>query len=213
MTNLPATLSTLQNEISVLTDRLRPAAEDQIAEAMQSLLAAGLTLPSSMDPARAPAVYEFALSKVSKAGLKRAISKLIRGEYEHISRSFIPTPPELSAMARAETRTLVDDLARARARLASLTGETPPRVDPASRERVLAKIREIRGANDARKDVQRGYAFHDPMPADRAAYWQKIQQLQDAPEVNVEQQAFRRRVENSMPKDEEEAEGWSPMTI
>ncbi len=52
MTNLPAALSTLQTEISELTERLSPAGQDNVSDAISTLLAAGLSLPAAMDRRR-----------------------------------------------------------------------------------------------------------------------------------------------------------------
>lgn len=195
MTNLPATLSTLRGEISVLSERLKSATEDQVADAMRSLLAAGLSLPSSMDPEKAPAVYAYAVTNVSAAGLKKAISKLIRGEYEFLNKAFIPTPPELAAMARAETRSLADDLARAKLKLESLTPPEAPKVDEAGKARIRSLLQQFRNDNAARKAQAQGVPIHEPISPDKAGYWAKIQALNDAPEVSAEQQAFRRKID------------------
>jgi hypothetical protein len=206
MTNLPATLSTLQNEISVLTDRLKAATEEQVADAMRSLLAAGLSLPSSMDPEKAPAVYTYAITNVSAAGLRKAVSKLIRGEYEFLSKAFIPTPPELAAMARAETRSLSDDLARAKLKLQSIAPPEPSKVDEAGKARIRSLLQQFRSDNENRKARERGIIVHEPMTPEKAAHWAKIQTLPDAPEITAEQQAFRRKIEMEIPEHREAAE-------
>lgn len=124
MTNLPATLSTLKAEISVLTDKLAPSTEAHVAEAIKSLLSSGLSLPSALSPDMAPAVYAFALKGISGSALKRVVAKIIRGEYE-IHRAFIPNAPEFAILARAEDAPMVDDLARARAIFNAKSEATP----------------------------------------------------------------------------------------
>lgn len=148
MTNLPVALSTLQNEIIALTERLKPATEDHVSDAIGTLLAAGLVLPSAMDPEKAPTVYGYALAHVSSSGLKRVVSKLIRGEYDGINRAFIPAPPELAAMARTETKTIADDLARARLKLESMTPPPAEKKSPEQIARVRALVAEFVGKND-----------------------------------------------------------------
>lgn len=140
MTNLPAVLSTLEKEITVLTERLKPATEDHVAEALGSLLAAGLPLSPTIDPEKAPAVYAFALANVSAAGLKRAVAKLIRGEYENINRSFAPSAPALASFARAEAKTITDDLARARLKRDSMKPPVAEKKSPESIARVQALV-------------------------------------------------------------------------
>ncbi|MDX3926757.1 MAG: hypothetical protein QHC90_13260 [Shinella sp.] len=195
MTNLPAVLSTLQSEITVLTERLKPAAEEQVSEAVRSLLAAGLSLPSSMDPEKAPAVYRYAITNVSVTGLRKAVSKLIRGEYENINKAFIPTPPELAAMARAETRPIVDDLARAKAKMESIRPPETPKVDAAAKARIRSMLKNFRAENFARKSQERGSPPHETLTPEKVDYWAKITAMPDAKEITEEQHAFRRKIE------------------
>lgn len=157
MTNLPATLSTLQTEITALTERLKPATEDHVSDAISTLLAAGLMLPSAMDPAKAPAVYAFALSHVSSAGLKKAVTKIIRGEYPNINQAFIPAPPQLASMARSETKVIADDLARSRLKLESMTPAQPEKKSPESIERVRQLVASVTKRNDVSEDCGEGF--------------------------------------------------------
>ena len=68
MTNLPAVISTLNQQIGELTEKLRPVSEDHVSKAIRSLLAAGLALPSGMDVSKAPEIYAYALSGVPVIG-------------------------------------------------------------------------------------------------------------------------------------------------
>ncbi|KAA0686026.1 hypothetical protein DTW90_34640 [Neorhizobium sp. P12A] len=104
----------MQTEISVLTEKLAPAPETAVAEAIKSLLAAGFALPSALEAERAPAVYAFALKGISGQALKRVVAKIIRGEYE-INRRYVPSPPEFAILARSEDKPLIQELANARA--------------------------------------------------------------------------------------------------
>lgn len=151
MTNLPATLSTLEGEITALTERLKPATEDHVADAIGSLLASGLALPSAMDPKKAPAVYAFALANVSSSALKRAVTKLIRGEYDNVNRAFMPSAPELAALARGEAKIIMDDLARAKLKRDSMTPPTPEKKSPESIERVRALVADFTKGHDVSK--------------------------------------------------------------
>jgi hypothetical protein len=151
-TNLPATLSTLQTEISVLTDRLKPATDDHIADAIRSILASGLALPAAMDPDKAPAIYSFALANVSAAGLKRAVTKVIRGEYEKLNRAFAPSAPELAALARAEAKVIMDDLARAKLKFESMSPPPIEKKSPESIKRVQAMVASFTKSHDVSKE-------------------------------------------------------------
>ncbi|MDX3973272.1 hypothetical protein [Shinella sp.] len=192
MTNLPATLSSLNAQISAVTERLAPARDEHVSEAIRSLLSAGLSLPGGMNLEKAPDVYAFALSKVSATGVKKATAKLVRGEYELKNRAFIPTPPEFADLARRETRELVDDVARLKAHRDALT--THPVVhDEASRAKVRQLLKNFRAAHEASKSKNADVT--QPMTDDRAEYWRSIMSLKDADAVTEEQKQFRRRIE------------------
>jgi hypothetical protein len=141
----------LENEITVLTERLKPATEDHVSDAIGSLLASGLALPSAMDPEKAPAVYAFALANVSSSGLKRAVAKLIRGEYDNVNRAFMPSAPELASLARGEAKIIMDDLARVRLKLDSITPPVSEKKSPEAIARVQALVANFTGKNDVSK--------------------------------------------------------------
>src|ERR1044072_7560574 len=113
MTNLPATLSTLATQISSLTEKLGPVSEDHVARSIQSLLNAGLSLPSGMKVDAAPEIYAFALAGVPAIGVQKPTAGVIRGEYD-INKGFVPKPPEFAAIARLETKVIRDELVRLR---------------------------------------------------------------------------------------------------
>lgn len=152
MTTLPATRSTLQTEITALTERLKPATKDHIADAISSLLAAGLAIPSAMDPEKAPAVYAFALENIPSFALRRAVTKLVRGEYENVHRSFLPSAPELAALARGEAKTIADDLYRKKATLDALTPVVHEPKSPESIERVRALVAGFTKTHDVSEE-------------------------------------------------------------
>lgn len=192
MTTLPATLSTLNAQISAVTERLAPAQDEHVSEAIRSLLAAGLSLPGNMNIDKAPDVYAFALSKVSATGVRKAVAKLVRGEYDLKNRAFIPTPPEFADLARRETRELVDDLSRLKSHRDSITFE-PTVHDEGTKARVRQLLKNFRNAHQAEKS--KNADITEPMTEERAEYWRSIMALKDADTVTEEHQQFRRRIE------------------
>lgn len=197
-------LSTLSREIGALTEQLQPVEKDSIAKYLLSMRKAGMALPNGMKPEDLEPVYNYALAEVPAYGLKRAVEKIIKGEYE-IERGFIPRPPELAAMARAESKTVRDDLARLREKEATIKGMAEAkndRPDEAAKERIRSMLGRFRVDNNARKAQARGIPVHEPMSPDRAEHWAKIQALKDAPEISAEQMAFRRKIEMDLSNNE-----------
>lgn len=188
MSNLPATISSLTRQISELTSKLAPATEDQVSRGVRSLLAAGLALPSGMQTDKAPEIYGFALNGVPGYGVQVAVAKIIRGEYE-INRAFIPAPPELAAMARAEARSIRDDKVRLMERMRALEGQKPEPVSEAGRARIKSLLAGFRRQHAAHK--ANGMAAEMPMTDEQAEYYQQIMTLKDAPGVGAEQRAYR----------------------
>lgn len=179
MTNLPATLSTLDRQIGELNERLAPVTDDHVSKAIRSLLAAGLALPSGMDPDKAPDVYGFALSGVSVCGVQKATAKIIRGEYE-INRAFIPTPPEFAALARKEASAVRGDLTRLQLSKESLIDARPrEKTDPQQMEKIRDLTRRFKQQNPA---AERRYAAKVPeqMTPEQEEYWAKIMALPSA---------------------------------
>ncbi len=112
MTNLPAKLSTLQQEISALTEQLAPASADDIGQCIEGLMSGGMRISETITAANPVEEYRLSLRKVPVYGLRRVYVKLKRGEYENINLAFIPLPAELAAMANAECRTIREDRIR-----------------------------------------------------------------------------------------------------
>ncbi|WP_181147684.1 hypothetical protein [Ensifer aridi] len=112
MTNLPARLSTLQQEISALTEKLGPASADEIGQCIEGLMSGGMRISESITAANPVEEYRVSLRNVPVFGLRRAYVKLKRGEYENINLAFIPLPAELAAMANADCRILREDRIR-----------------------------------------------------------------------------------------------------
>lgn len=199
MTNLPAVISTLNQQIGALTEKLKPVSEDHVSKAIRSLLAAGLALPSGMDVSKAPEIYSYALSGVPVFGVQKATAGIIRGEYD-INRGFVPTPPEFAAISRLEAKTVREDLARLREKHSTLEESTKPkeRSDPEQLKRIREIYSSFKAAHAAAK-VERIIPT-EPMSDERADYWHAISELRDAPEVSAEQQAFRRRIAGEIEK-------------
>jgi hypothetical protein len=112
MNNLPAKLSTLQQEISALTEQLAPAGADEIGQCIEGLMSGGMRISETITAANPVEEYRLSLRNVPVHGLRRAYVKLKRGEYENINKAFIPLPAELAAMANAECRLIREDRIR-----------------------------------------------------------------------------------------------------
>lgn len=199
MTNLPATLSTLETQISSLTEKLEPVSEDHVARSIQSLLNAGLSLPSGMKVDAAPEIYAYALAGVPAFGVQKATAGIIRGEYE-INKGFVPKPPEFAAIARLETKAIRDDLVRLREKAATLQEVAKPRekTSEEQKERIRRLHAQFKAAHAESKAGER----FNPIPADmtleQLEYWEKIQSIKDASTITEEQHAMRRKIAASM---------------
>ena len=141
MTTTPQ-ISTLEREITVLTERLREPGDAVALRCLEMLLTAGFVFPSSIDPEQAAKVYGFALSRVPAVGIDSATKKLIRGEYERDGHRYLPLPPEWAALARKEAEKIREDRMRAIERRDAyhLANERAKPVDPAAKARVRALV-------------------------------------------------------------------------
>lgn len=210
MTNALTTLSTLEQQITATTERLRPAGEDAVAKTLRSLQAAGLGLPSGMKPEDVTTVYSYALSGLSNDALNTAAKKLIRGEYPIERKAFIPTPPELAAIVRAEARQITDDLIRMKATAESMKPKTVEQVSEEGRERVRKMLRDFRADHRTAKEAQRGVVVEADESPEQIDRWDKIiSTLKDRHDMTPEQIAYRnavaKRVEASKAKHTEAA--------
>lgn len=111
--NLPARLSTLQSEISALTEKLSPCGVDEVGKCIASLMDAGMMIPASIQSEDPIEEYRIALKGVPIHGLRTVFVRLKRGEYELQNRSFLPIPSEMAAMANLECRSLREERVRA----------------------------------------------------------------------------------------------------
>lgn len=130
---------TLAEKISAANDKLRPASDDAIASAIIKLAGAGLAFPAGIEPSGAARVYQFALRGVSLEALKRSVMRIVQGEIESV-RNFIPTPPALASIVKAEARELWAD--RERLMLTAESIKLSGGREPASEES-KARIREL----------------------------------------------------------------------
>lgn len=156
MTNLPATLSTLQREISAITEKLSPCGGDEVGRCIASLMDAGMMIPASIQADDPVDEYRIAMKAVPLHGLRTVFVKLKRGEYDMDNRAFLPLPADMAAMAQAECRMLRDDRARANERLRTLEDNRsfPPR-SPAPALKDLRITQRQRAEELARS----GYVF------------------------------------------------------
>jgi len=194
MTNLPAKLSTLQQEIGALTEQLAPVEPDFIAKALDALKRGGMSVPSGIAPADFIREYSIALTGVPVCGLKTAVAKLKRGQYESVNPGFMPTPAELAAICRLEARPVLEDRIRKRETLETLRpAEKQVDRSPAVMARVRAKLGNFRQEHAAQKIG--GAIPQEPVSPERAAELAKMLALPDAREVSAEQMAYRRKIE------------------
>ncbi|MGZ2475866.1 hypothetical protein [Sinorhizobium medicae] len=201
MTNLPAPaqLSTLNREISALTERLSPVREEAVLRSLEVMQAAGMSIPSGIDPNKLDAVYGYALEGVPNCGLAIATQKLIKGDYAgnpDILLGMIPKPPILAALAKAESRLAREDLARKREIAATLTHQ-PPEIDrsPEVMARVRARLNQFKQEHAASKAAAGGIVVQKSMSPERAEELARILALPDAHSVSAEQMAYRRKIE------------------
>lgn len=111
MQTMPVMSSTLQSEITALTEKLSPSGACEVARCINALLDAGLMIPSAVSENDAIDLYREALSGTPIDGLRKAFIKLKRGGYSKYL-AFLPNPSELAALANGEAQSLRDDHAR-----------------------------------------------------------------------------------------------------
>jgi hypothetical protein len=190
MTNALTTLSTLEQRITEVNERLAPAGDDAVAKAIRSLQVAGLGLPDGMDPKGVNMVYSYALAGLSDDALNIAVKKIIRGEYD-INRAFIPKPPELAAIVRAEARVITDDLVRLKATADAMRPAEQAKVSEEGKARIRKMLEEYRASHRLAKEAERGNVVPEVTP-ERIDMLSRIMALPDAKEITAEQMANRR---------------------
>ncbi|WP_234818615.1 hypothetical protein [Sinorhizobium fredii] len=206
-TNLPAQLSTLNREITALTDRLAPVQEDAILRSLGAMQAAGMTIPQGIDPLKLSAVYGYALSGVPSCGLSIATQKLIKGEYAgnpDILLGAIPKPPIFAALCRLEARPIADERIRKREKMEAIQpADKPVDRSPEVMARIRARVAAFRQEVAAQKGAKS--IPHEPMAPEREDMLRRILELPDARNVTAEQMAFRRGIQTEIGQRENEA--------
>lgn len=200
MTNLPATLSTLKQDIGALTDKLAPARPDFIAECLDKLKSGGMMVPKGIAPADFVREYTIALGGVPGYGLAVAVTKLKRGEYPDVKPDFMPLPAMLAAIARLETKAIRDDLVRLREKEATLAEVAKPRekTSEEQKERIRQLHAQFKAAHAESKVGDRFNPIPTEMTDEQLEYWSKIQAIKDADTITEEQRAMRRKIASSI---------------
>lgn len=141
------TISNLDAQISALTEKLAPATERDVAGFLRSLMAAGLAMPSPIEPERSPAIYGYSLAGLPLSCIERVAKKLLRGEYDR-EYGFLPKPPEFAQLVRAEEAVIRADVRRQReirqTRMELEEQKSRPAPSEESRARVRALVESVR---------------------------------------------------------------------
>lgn len=204
-------MTSTDQTINELTRQVQPAQPDLIAVCLDRLKAGGMVAPPSIKPNEILKEYGLALSRVPAYGLVQAVRKLKTGEYPFAISGFIPLPAQLAQIARTESNSILEDLARLKARKAAHDDlfATPPKVPDAEQQRQLARIRRLhedfKASQAAFKATQAGGGrITEPLDADSVAYWELMDKIPDAPALSAEQKAYRRHIANEIGRAEPE---------
>ena len=170
-----------------------------------SLHNAGLGWPQGIDGKSAPKVYGFALKGLPGEALKRAVTKIIRGEIDGVTK-FMPTPPELANLVRAEARPLIEDRARARETLDAYERGLPEKT-PEAKARVRAMVDAFKRDHKAQKDASvRAARFDEPLTPEQEARYRAILDLPDrVGGPDADQADYRSRIQAKLAKAAEAA--------
>lgn len=198
-----------------MTEQLQAASDDAIIARVLSLRNAGLRWPQGIDEKTAARVYGFALKGLPLAALKSAVTKIIQGEFADI-RDFMPTPPALAALVRAEARPLIDRRANLKLTQEAMervsSGEASEMPDEAAKARVRAMVAGVRASAEAfKRQNSPNYKPDASISAEQADYYRQILALNDAPNVSADHMAARRfaskRIETADPPHVEPVQG------
>lgn len=188
-------LSTLALEIGELTEKLQPPTSEMIAANLLSMRRVGMAYSQGIDPEMIETVYSYALRDVPAIGLQKATRKILKGEYD-IEYGFIPKPPELAAMARAEAKEERDKragLIEKQRTLQDLSAYRSRKPDQGTKERIREMLGRFR-AETAAARVENALP-QETMSEERAAYFSQIMAMRDREGgPYAEQMAFRRRI-------------------
>ena len=145
---VPAQISTLDREISAITEKLRPPSREEVSECIAVMLKFGMIFPTGIQPNRGPEVYAFALQRVSGNALSAVTEKLIAGELPRAYPALIPAPPELAVLVRDEMRQLHADLRRCQERRQTLieiqARHNRPKASEESNRRCRELVKQLR---------------------------------------------------------------------
>jgi hypothetical protein len=199
MTTLPAQLSTLDQQISAIADRLRPPVEEFVALELDRLKAGGMLIPRGIMVNDFLSEYMEALDGVPAVGLALAVAKLKRGEYPDMKFDFMPVPAKLAQLARNEAMESRKDIARLRQMRDQIAERIPKdRPDKAEQDRQLARIRQLHAGFKAFQVANQAInANPDQLDSESVEYWTRLAALNDAGEISAEQAAFRRSIANA----------------
>ena len=193
-------LSTLSQQLTKATDLLAPASEDGIAANILRLHRAGLAYPPGIDQQKAGQIYAFALKRIPIEALKRAVAKIVQGGIPDISRDFIPTPPRLAAICRAEALALYQDRDRLALTIESMRMNVPPPKSEEEKARVRAMVESVKADADRVRDENRIGALTDAQ-LDKL-FRNKQFGVSDAPPADPLDEAFRKMHEEDDARDD-----------
>lgn len=132
---------TLTDQLSAATELVKTASEDAIKAKLLSLQRAGLQWPPGVEAKNAPAIYAFALKRVSLHALKVACERIIQGEEG--ATMYIPTPPSLAALVRKISAPLYAEVARIRETIETIEENKQYRAPDPVREEAKARVRAL----------------------------------------------------------------------
>ncbi|MBD9635454.1 hypothetical protein IB277_03940 [Ensifer sp. ENS07] len=158
MTNLPTRLSTLEQGISALTEKLSPCGVDEVGKCIASLMDAGMMIPGSIQSEDPIEEYRIALKGVPLHGLRTVFVRLKRGEYDMPNRSFLPIPSEMAAMANLECRSLREERMRA-SEMSKAARDNAAITGPRMTRYGLKDLR-VTQEEQARDLARQGYVYH-----------------------------------------------------
>lgn len=194
MNMVPAKQLNTTTTIGRLSEQLFVADNDLIEQSVLSLIAFGLSLPSTISPSDIRKVYGFALAGIAQGAVRIATEKLMRGEYGPDYTDFIPTPPRLASFAQIEQQRIVQDLTREKAKANPRKDDERTTPIPTDEER--ARVREKLAAFRLQSAEFRRPA-DKPVTAlteERREYFRQILSMPDRAAITAEEMQHRNRI-------------------
>ena len=182
---------TFDEKISLAEAELTTPTADEISQGVLWLQRSGMAYPVSMDERMALSAYRSVLSSVPRGGLKKALGKLRRGEYENINLAFIPSPIELAAMSRLEAKQMISDVSRLKATRRQIEENKATNEKTAESKQ---RVRDMLEAIKAEREIVT-LVVEDDMTEERRERMRKIMDMPDAQNVGREHIRFRGAVE------------------